>query len=237
MQNLREIMMGRFGDNADGWRGPAKIELSRILDTHDQVRAEHARIAADPNLSALGKQDATRKYLATTASKHLVRAQRSVETMRGKIAERRANLRPPVPDKTDASAAILRSEMRSQLRGMKQGERMQLLLAPDADPALIAAALEAPNFSSGITDQTRTLLTNSVIEKRYPGASAALESAEDAVEILTAAVQVTERTVYAAGDFPSGKVFSDFIAQAVPNTAHIEAELNRNFSTMAEIAA
>jgi hypothetical protein len=236
MTTLREIITERFGTNTDGWRGPAKIELSRALDAEDAVRAEHAKINADPNLSALGRQDATRKFLTSAPAKQLVRAQRSVEAMKAKLAERRANLKPPAPDRTDASAAVLRSEMRTQLRGMKNGERMQLLLAPDADPTLVAAALEAPNFSTGITDQTRELLTNAVITKRYPGAIAEIEQAEDVVEMLTAAVQTTERTIYRAGDFPSEKAFGDFLTGAVPTTAHIDAELNRNFSTLADVA-
>lgn len=235
MSSFRENMLSRFGENLDSWRSPAKIELTLVLNADDAVRAEHARITADPNLSALGKQDASRKFLATSA-KQLVRAQRSVESMKTKIAERRANLKPPAPDKTDASGAVLRSEMRTQLRAMKAGEKMQLLLAPDADPTLVAAALEAPNFSSGITDETRTLLTNAVIAKRYPGALAEIEQAEEAVEILTAAVQVAERTTYAAGDFQSNKQFSDFLTAAIPDTARLDAELNRNFSSLADVA-
>jgi hypothetical protein len=237
MSTLREFTLSRLGENEDGWRGHAKLEAVRVLGLNDHIRAEHARISADDKLSALGKQDAIRQVVVKLAPQ-LVRAKHTVDTLKAKIVERKAKLKPPAPDPTNAAAAVLRSELRAQVRAMKPGEKMQLLIPPsgaDVDPTLVAAVLESP-WSAGIDDHTREQLTNAAIAKRYPTATADIAQAENTVEVLDAATLVTERAVYAAGDFPSEKVFSDFIAGAVPDTARIDAELNRNFAALADVA-
>jgi hypothetical protein len=57
------------------------------------------------------------------------------------------------------------------LREMPIGKRMRVLLAPDADPNLLAAVLESLlDDLSGINAATRELVRNNVIEKENPGA-------------------------------------------------------------------
>jgi hypothetical protein len=239
MSTLREFTLTRLGEDDTGWRGFARAEAVRVLNINDQIRAEHAQISADNKLSALGKQDAVRQVIVKLAPQ-LVRAKHAIDTIKAKIVDRKSKMKPPAPDPVNAAAAVLRSELRAHVRALKPGERMQLLIPPsgaEVDPVLVAAVLESP-WSAGIDEHTREQLTNAALAKRYPTATAEIEQAENTIEVLDAATLVTERAIFAAGDFPSEKIFTDFIAGALPSMAHIDAELNRSFSfsTLADVA-
>ena len=69
---------------------PAKPALSRALDAHTRFRAKAAELASDPNRTALGRQEALRKFVGENAHE-LVRARKTAEMMHVKAAERRAN--------------------------------------------------------------------------------------------------------------------------------------------------
>jgi hypothetical protein len=64
-----------------------------------------------------------------------------------------------------------------------------MVLAADADPVLLQAVLELPNYASGITDEARVLVTNHIVERNHPGVLAKIEEAESAVELLDAAAR------------------------------------------------
>lgn len=234
MPTISEVLAGRFPEGVAAQ--PAKIALTRTLAVYDDFRAQHTKIADNKNLSPIGRQDAMRKYVSEKAHE-LHRARKSVETMRQKLTERRAKLAPAAPDKADMSAAILRSEMRTMLRGMSTGQRMALLLSPNPDPMLLQAVLEAPDFASGMNPQTRELVTAAVIEKTHPGALAAIEQVEEAIEVVNAATRVAFDTVRAAAEFPNESTLVSFVEQSIGATGAIDADVDRSFSALAEIAA
>jgi hypothetical protein len=128
----------------------------------------------------------------------------------------------------------MRMEMRTFLRAMKNpGERLRLLLD---DPSMMEAVLEVPNAMSGIDDQVRDLITTNVIERNHPGALAALEKAEEAIELVDVAAQVTFNTGRDAAEFPNNAVFSKFVETSVGATGAIESDIDRQFADLASAA-
>lgn len=215
---------------------PAFDAISRALDTHTKIRAKALDVSKDTHRTALGKRDVMQKYVGENAHE-LVRARKAGDTLRAKIAERRAKLLPAAPDPSNVASAMLRSEIRQMLRGMKNhGDRLKALLATDADTTFLEAVLEAPNAMSGITDDQRELIQTSAMERLHPGALAAIEAAEEAIELVDVAARVVFETARDAGEFPTNSVFSTFVETTVGATGQLEADLNRKFEVVANAA-
>lgn len=211
---------------------PVRAAFHRALDTHKTFRAKAAEIAKDDKRTALGKREKAQAYIGTEAHR-VLRTHKTVEKIKGKFADREKALQPKAPDPANVAAAVARSDLRNMLRGMPIGQKMALLLAPDADPMLLSAALELPNYASGINDQTRQLITAAVIERENPGALAALERDREALELLEVATRVLDNTARDVAGFPNDAVLSDFLAKSVGDTARLDADIDHEISAAA----
>ena len=67
---------------------------------------------------------------------------------------------------------------------------MRYLLDPNADIALLESVLEVPDFVSGISDQDRALILTVAIERRHPGALAAIDQVQEAAELVEVCARV-----------------------------------------------
>jgi hypothetical protein len=212
---------------------PALAAITRAMATHEKIKAKAAEVANDKHKSALGKKDSLEKFVSENAHE-VMRIRKTVDTMRAKLTERRAKLMPPPPDPTNVASAVMKMGMLQMLREMKNhGERLKLILAVDADSRFMEAVLEAPNVMSGIDNQARELITTNVIERFHPGALAAIEKAEEAIELVDVAARVAFNTARDAAEFPSDAVFSKFVETAVGATGALEADINRKFADLA----
>jgi hypothetical protein len=135
--------------------------------------------------------------------------------MRAQLLQRRAELQPPPPDKTDVAGAVQRAEMRTMLRGMANGARIGLLLSTETDPRLWASVLEAPNVMSGVTDEIRDRVVAASIEKVHPGKLAELEEVEDVIGLVDAAYRVALSTAQRAFVHNNPQLFQDFVDATV----------------------
>jgi hypothetical protein len=189
---------------------PAKTATVRALDFVDRVQETHAKIFGkpDPNLSPLGRSNKFREFLNGQAHE-VRRARKAVETMGDEIGKWRASLQPPKPDPADMAGAILRAQMRDFVRGLRGGERIGVLLDPNADSVLHAAVLEAPNILSGITDDTRKHIVTAAIERAHPGQLAEIAQAEDVHAMVKAASSWAQMTAQKAADFGSELAFEN----------------------------
>lgn len=215
---------------------PARTEMERVFATMEEVRAQHAKIAKNDKLTEVGKRDAMRKFVGEHLAGKLRRAERAVAAMRTKVTEHRAALQPAAPDRNDVAAAVLRSEMRTLLRNLSPGERLQRLTGPNADPTLQAAVLEAPGFMSGTTEADRQMILNAVIERTHPGELARLEEFDEAIEHVNAAFGVALVEIRSTAEFPNERMLQDFVAEAVPDTGRLDAEMNHQFADLAKVA-
>jgi hypothetical protein len=120
------------------------------------------------------------------------------------------------------------------LRTMKHHERIALLMAKDVDPEFHLAVVEAPNALTGVTDDIRQYVTQQVIERTHPGQLAAIEQAEEAIELLNAARGVAYNAARTAAEFPSDTAFTAFMEQSLGGRAKaIDADTERNLSAAA----
>jgi hypothetical protein len=238
MPTMEEFILERAGPFADvPALQPALAAITRALDAHTRMKTKAAEVARDTHRTPIGKRDVMQKFIGANAHE-VVRIRKSVDVMRAKLAERRAKLMPPPPDPTNVASAVMKMGMLQMLREMKNpGERLKLLLAPDADPRFMEAVLEVPNVMSGINDQARELIVTNVIEKRHPGALAQIERVEEAIELVDVAARVAFNTGRDAAEFPSDDVFSKFVETSVGATGALEADLNNKFADLANAAA
>lgn len=195
--HIKNSLMGRWPaahDNVAAF-APAKQRMDRVLDIPGELRSELQKITRDNNLTDLGKRDAMRKIAAEKFAPELALSKASIRAMRANLTAWRERLKPATPDKSDPAAIALRGELRGVLRAAARGERIKLLLAAGADPMMQAAALEAPNVLSGITDDVRGQLETTVIERTRPGELAKIEEAEEVIALLNACYQIAAQEV------------------------------------------
>ena len=96
-----------------------------------------------------------------------------------------------------------------------------MVLAADADPVLLQAVLELPNYASGITDEARVLVTNQLRKRSQPSNCSTLPLA-------------TPSTWWrAAREFPSDGVLTDFVATSIGGTGVLDADVDRTFADLA----
>lgn len=234
---LADTLAARWKWSAEGRLAPAKATLNRALGLPATVQAERAKAATDPNLTAAGQAEATRKFLAGDTAANLLHAKRSAEAMRKQINAWWASLQPPAPDKSDMAAAVLRSEMRAMLREMPNGSRIKMLLSDDVDPRILQAVLEAPDAMSAITGDLREKIVARSIERDHPDDVRAIKEAEDALQLVDVSVRVAFEAVRSAGDFKSDEELDSFLTESLgQRVAAIEDHARQDFANFAAAA-
>lgn len=194
---------------------PCMTVVSRALGVHDGIRERHAAVSQDAKLTTLGRQADLRQFIGDKLSAEIYRSERSVEFLGARLAAWRTRLGPQPVDKTNVAAAVLRSDARAMLREKGVSKSAALLLAEDADPVLIEAALEGPPALSGLTSQIHGQVLGAYIEKHHGPELRRIERAEAALEVADVATQVAATTARAAADFPDDRVFADFVSDSV----------------------
>ena len=86
---------------------------------------------------------------------------------------------------------------------------------------LVQAVLEAPGFSSGVSDDVRERILEIVINRDHPNELAAIAETEEALELLDAATGMTLSAAKSVSEFPSEKTFNDFIDASAPALAGV----------------
>jgi hypothetical protein len=110
----------------------------------------------------------------------------------------RATLAKPKIDATDLAAAMLRQELRTYLRGLDLSERMTAL-TDKPDPAMLAAALEAPAALSGLTAETRAHVEEAYVQANHARTLNAMDDREEALAVVGAAAQIAVMEVRSHG--------------------------------------
>jgi hypothetical protein len=195
---------------------PIRAALNAALKAHDDIRERATEVSKNANLSPLGRLDDVRGFISKTTAPAIQRSRRVAKSTRDDLAAWRARLRPKPIDPKDLTSAAMASEMRTYLRSLSKIGAASLLTSQDADPALIQAVLQAPSFLSGINDELRQRVLDNYVNRTHSNDLAQIAQTEEAVELLEAAVGIVFGTAKSAAEFPSDKVFSDFIDRAAP---------------------
>jgi hypothetical protein len=163
---------------------PATAELRKAAENCFTVAQNFANycdeLAQDRFLTADGKRaklaEARTKYEREmeTARAPIDSAAKGVERLRGQI-----KLAPI--DRTDAVAEMRRAELRTYMRSLSEPARMGALLAPQPDPQILDAVLDAPAALSGVSAE-HYALAKTAREKQLHGAK--LDAVEALQEII-----------------------------------------------------
>jgi hypothetical protein len=223
---------------------PIKDAIEHAIGVHTGVMERRAAVATDGDLSAEGRVKAVRKYIAVDFAPKMRHATASIAAARKHLSDRGAKLLPPAPDKADLASAVLRSEMRAVFRDMSKAEKIKTVLTAPVDLSMIQAIIESPMLAGidGIVVRDGLsiidVLTDRYIDAVHPGQRAAITMAEEAIDLLSAAVTTAAGTIAAAGEFPSSKAVDDFIMESIgaDKLAIIDREASRWLEPLAAAA-
>lgn len=239
MPTIRETIESRWSADWDKQRfAGAWIQMNRAFRIESEIRDLVEKVAQNPKLSAIGRQDQVREALSNGLGGDLHKLRKATEVGTKSVAAWKARVQAVTFDRSDAAGAMIRAEMRTMLRIMKPGERHAALLRADADEQLMLAALEAPNLLSGIDNQIREQILESVARRRNPNDVAAIEQAAEAISIANVATRVALNTAKMAGEFPDYRAFETFLDKAVETRkAAIESSVDVEFSEFGQSSA
>ncbi|MBR0796106.1 hypothetical protein JQ615_11970 [Bradyrhizobium jicamae] len=205
--------------------GPTKATLLRLVDVHNKIESEGAKIAGDGDRSPSGKTKASRDLVGKNASE-LLKARKFVEGATKRHAEKRASIELPAIDKTDAAGAALRGEMRNHLRGMSSLAERKAFLATASLPYLLAA-LEAPDELTGINVEVREAARSKAIDASFPGKLAELEKERADIQLLDNATKAFADTARNLAGLPNERALNEFVSANVPDHSRIDVEVER----------
>lgn len=197
--------------------------LTRVLKLHRDFLETAANVRGNTDLSAQGRTKEGRSFLGKRAHE-LIRANVTAQRLAARIGEKRAKIQLPAIDKTDAVGAALRSEVRKKLDG-KSAQELRAL-APTMSALFAQAILEAPELVGADRDTVEAVRARAV-DIVQPGRSAELDAERDAVRLLAGATAELSNAARDLAELPNASALSEFLNQAVPDTRHIEAEIER----------
>lgn len=116
---------------------------------------------------------------------------RAIEIAKAQLAGRRDALHRREVDRSDVIAEMQRAELRTFLRGLPMGDRIQAALSGDA--AMRDAILGGPAALSGLNEEVFGRVRDAALIEEKPDALRALVDLDEAIAVAQAAVTMTER--------------------------------------------
>lgn len=226
------ILTDRMRERGHDTRYPAAYAAARrATQAYDQLRAGREAVAKDGTLSEHGKAISRRKLVAEhiAAVEH---ARRDVARGKSELAARRAELRPKPAHKTSPADAMLHIVLGQRLGDISEAERAKLLLDPNADPRILAAAFELPHLVTGVSAQMRAQAEAAYIDRNYKPLVAQIEAERDAWEHAQAAVDGASDAARDTGSFAPAE-FQQFVRDSVKPDAKDTAREAAQFDKLA----
>jgi hypothetical protein len=138
------------------------------------------RSADDLNLSAAGRKAYVAK-IAIDNVKPLIGVTASARKASRYNTDRRANLKPPVPSRTDTVGEMRRQELRAHAKGLKPAERLPFALEyPEA-------VLDAPAALSGLPEDQFAKVRQTYIEAKFGPEIAEIDTLDEDLATVRAA--------------------------------------------------
>ena len=169
----------------DATKSPAAAGLvrsmTRIVAAVDSFDAGAKELKSDPNWSDVGRRKQLAQ-LAAAQSESFRYTEQAIETARSHINTRRAAMRPK-RDPNDLVGEMRRQELRTFIRSLPAGERVQAVFA---DPTVADAVADALPALSGLTPEQASHIADHVM-RQHPEA-ADLAAIDEAARAWAAAV-------------------------------------------------
>lgn len=203
---------------------------------HDALNAITALMAQKVTLKSSGRysnsglHDKVRAIAARETVPLLKKAASVVESARNEWRGRRSTIALPKPDPANLTEALLRSEMRTWLRGMRSTQAAQFLMAEEADERLLHAVLEAPSPMSGITQELRNAVEEHSIKRKYGNQLAHMEVQQEGLTLAGSAVDIALYQLRQETQFSDEVTFDKWMRSVSPEEVPIAktAEIDVN---------
>lgn len=200
------------------------VGLHRTLD--DVTRSSVANIRDDKDFTQAGKTKKARDVIGSRAWE-VIKAKMLARRLAEHVEEKRAALKLPEIDKTDAAGAILRNRVRDQLAGKSNQELRGLI--PTMSSLYLQTILEAPELI-GADAQTAEVARSAAIELSHPGMTATLQAERDAANLLANATAAMANTFGELGELPNKTALEGFLNERVTDQRHIAADVERQIT-------
>ncbi len=202
-----------------GWLNDPELRkyhhaMTSAIDDAENLRTERVTHEKAGKLSAAGLTEVMRDYAVKKVIPGLAENRLKLERAAVKVAEKRKALGIPKPDPKDAVGAILRSEARSLMRSMSQGQLAELLLK-NPDPISVAAAFENPMLLPNLTAELRQRVEHALVEASHPDALAAIADEKEAITLANQAVNYAIGELQRSTSFEGNQhAFNQFVEEA-----------------------
>jgi hypothetical protein len=176
-------------------RLPADAKEERALVTAalgipGTLREKISDIRSNPDLSEIGKLGKIKELAKGNPLAHLKQIRGRVAAMTTDVSNLRHAMKPKEADRSDIYGEMQRAELRAFVRAMPPEERLR---AVQSDPAMTDAVLLAHPALSGLSPEKYDLVKKDYAERTFGPQLRGLESREDVVDNLNAAVEVATR--------------------------------------------
>jgi len=199
-----------------------KVHLWAATAAIEQIAAKRIEIGENKNLSDAGKAGELANF-AQSLAPAVARARGAIAGAKQAIARQREALMPKVADRNDVSAAMLRAELRSFLRGMRPAEAMAYATSDLADDTLFQAVFEAPLGLSNLNEMGKDRILQVYLDRNASTQLADIAEQTEAIELLEAAVGAASVKFAEAVGVRIEKI-DDFLVEKAPKEAAKSAE-------------
>lgn len=186
--------------------------IDRVFAIGDRFRNRQAEIEGDQKLSTMGRRAALAQAVRSDLMPELAKATRPIRKALGYAASQRAALSDPVRvDPTDLVGELRRQEIRTYLRGLSVGERIQAAHQLIQDDAGAAAILDAAPVLTGLPENIYGQLRTAVAERVNGPKLAELAGVEQDYQQGKAAADILLNDLVAASGL-TAKAFGEEMA-------------------------
>lgn len=161
----------------------------------DSAESTGRNLVADKRYTEEGARDQFRSHILQESVPAFHRGRLAINRARQELDQKRATLRLPAGDPTDAAAAIRRMGIQTWLRSISQDERDKITRAENIDPQIREAILEVPAMMTGVAESHRAVLAEATLREAHGPLMDEIAELSEAIEVAESAVQAGRDSV------------------------------------------
>lgn len=192
------------------WAPHAQDVSKRALAAVDEIANRKATIAP-------GDKAALRDAVARHAGPMAAKAAADLSRAKNKLAIDRSELAQKAIAHSTPKDSEIAKEIRGHLRSIPAGDRLKILMGPDASLVAQRAVLEVPLFLSGVPSlEISNRILDDVLGKHFPNEVAALGVVAEAIDHADASVRLAKDELARGLDFATPAEFTKFFEAVKP---------------------
>lgn len=162
---------------------------SHLNSMADALAQKREALARDERLTPVGRREALADFVKSIGVEAMRKASGALDHAASLRKSIKAQMVPKGYDKTDIAGAMVRSEIRTWLRGLSPESKSALFAMDDLSPEVATAIYEAPAELSGLSPATKDAIHEKVIAASYPEQAHQARDLEHASQVIRGAVR------------------------------------------------